>query len=226
MLTPLRFESVIFDLDGTLVDSLPGIEASIRYALQAAALDLPLPSMRDLVGPPIATMLAKLWPDLAKERLQAIIAEFRHHYDAEGCLHSELYTGVAESIRTLRESGLRLFILTNKPHRPSQRILDHHGLGECFVEIVSPDSGEPPFTQKRVGAALLAQRHGLRATSTLLAGDGLDDLEAAMAHGFSFVSATYGYGSAARSESPKILARATCFAEIEHFALGTQPTLL
>ena len=225
-MTSQAFHNLIFDLDGTLVDSLPGIEASTRHAMRAAGVNLPLPPMRELVGPPIATMLARLWPDLERERLDQVVREFRRHYDAEGCLCAELYPGVAESIPALRDAGLRLFLLTNKPLQPTLKILDHHGLRACFLDVMTPDAVEPPFTHKHAGAALLAERHGLHAAATLLAGDGLDDLEAATMHGFSFISADYGYGSAARSQSPKILASATSFPYICQIALGTHSTLL
>jgi len=220
------FENVIFDLDGTLVDSLPGIEASTRHAMRAAGVDLPLPPMRDLVGPPIATMLARLWPDLEPSRLDHVLREFRRHYDSEGCLAAEPYPGVAEALPALRDAGTRLFLLTNKPLMPTQKILAHHGLRGCFLDVMTPDAVQPPFTQKHAGAAVLVQRHGLQAGSTLLAGDGMDDLEAAAVHGFAFISADYGYGSAARSGSPKKLASAKSFPYIREFVLGNQPSKL
>lgn len=111
----MHFESIIFDLDGTLVNSLSGIEASARYAVEKCLPERKLPALRELIGPPIATMLAMLWPDLDQDRLKAVVTAFREHYDVQGCLLSELYPNVAETLDHLRHCGLRLFVLTNKP---------------------------------------------------------------------------------------------------------------
>lgn len=204
----------IFDLDGTLVDSLPGIEASTRRALEIAGIDRPLPPMRELVGPPIATMLARLWPDLCADQLAAVLRAFRQHYDAEGCLASTPYPGVPETLHTLQAHGARLFVLTNKPFQPSRRLLGHHGLETVFTDIVSPDSVTPAFSRKSDGAMLLSSRYGLSRSTTVLMGDGLDDSQAAAEHGFGFITAVYGYGSAARTRPAGALASAESFSDI------------
>ena len=194
----MRYGNIIFDLDGTLVDSLAGIEASSRHAVNQCFPAKSLPPMRELIGPPIAKMFARLWPELNASELETLVASFRQHYNAEGCFLSELYPGVRETLRTLQEYGATMFVLTNKPRHATGLILEHLRVLSCFTALVSPDSQEPAFTAKREGAKLLREKYDLDPAATVLVGDGRDDAEAAEASGFSFLIAAYGYGSAAR----------------------------
>jgi phosphoglycolate phosphatase len=208
-------KNIVFDLDGTLVDSLPGIVESARAAISAALPEAEIPELRPVIGPPIATMFARLWPELEPERMARLLAEFRAHYDTEGCLQSKPYPGVGEVLTRLGAAGKKLFVLTNKPVQPAQRLLAHLGLEKLFTEIMSPDSTMPPFRSKTEGAGNLQRKFGLLPGETLLVGDGRDDAEAARACGFGFVAVCYGYGDAAKQTGIISLARLNKFSEIE-----------
>lgn len=217
-MTATRYVNAIFDLDGTLVDSLPGIEASTRFALERCAPELDLPDLRSLIGPPIASMFARCWPNLPTVKMDALVAAFRQHYDSAGCLMSQLYPEVLDTLSTLNARGLTLFVLTNKPLAPARRILEHRGTLPFFREVISPDSTTPPFTRKAEGARLLRRRFELEPGSTLLLGDGMDDLEAAAECGYTFAIAAYGYGSATRDPRAE-LTRVERFPDIGHILL-------
>ena len=198
-------EAIIFDLDGTLVDSLPGIEASLRVA--AAACDRPreVPPIRSVIGPPIATMIESLWPDLDGRERQRAVAAFRAHYDSDGCLLAELFGGVAATLDALSTRGIRLFVLTNKPARPTETILERTGIRSHFADVIAPDTHTPPFASKNAAASWLQQKHDLLPATTLIVGDGLDDANAGAQCGFGFVAAAYGYGRAvARSDLARV----------------------
>ncbi len=211
--------NVIFDLDGTLVDSLPGIEESARVAIARVLPEEPVPELRALIGPPIATMFALAWPDLDQLRLEQLVSEFRKHYDAAGCLLSKPYPQVAETLAHLHQAGRRLFVLTNKPTAPAKKILAHLGWSAFFTEIMGPDAVSPPFHRKSDGARLLSQKHGLAPGSAILVGDGVDDGEAAAAGGFPFVVASYGYGKAADKKLFTPLATVKNISEIKQYLL-------
>ena len=215
----IAFQSVIFDLDGTLVQSLPGIEQSARVAISRVLPEMPLPDLRAVIGPPIATMFARLWPDLAAEQMACLLAEFRTHYYSEGCLCSEPYPQVRDTLARLQAAGRALFVLTNKPAAPAQKILHHLGLAEFFTEIMGPDSVQPPFRSKPDGARLLAAKHRLSPQSTVIVGDGIDDAEASQACGFGFIAVCYGYGRAAEWAGAAPLAKLEKISNLDRILL-------
>jgi phosphoglycolate phosphatase len=191
-----RFRNIIFDLDGTLVDSLPGIEASLRAALAICQPNRSLPpgKLRPFVGPPLAGIIGALWPDLTLAEIGALVAAYRAHYLAESCAKTAAFPGVTGLLAELPEAGARLFLLTNKPRAQTEMILTRQGWTEFFAEIGCPDDARHPFGSKADGAVSLRDRHALSPTATLLVGDALNDAEAAAAADFGFVRAAYGYG--------------------------------
>jgi phosphoglycolate phosphatase len=207
--------NVIFDLDGTLVDSLPGIEQSARMAIGRVLPEEPMPDLRAIIGPPISKMFAKVWPNLAPEKMDRLVAEFRIHYVTRGCLASTPFPGVLETLSRLHSSGVALFVLTNKPVAPTFKILDHLGLARFFIGTLAPDSVEPPLRSKPDGARLLMEKFALKPGETALVGDGADDAASAAACGFRFIAATYGYGTAGASAALRI----EKFSEIERLLL-------
>jgi phosphoglycolate phosphatase len=213
-----RWDNIIFDLDGTLVDSLPGIEASARYAVEKCLPGIPLPGMRALIGPPIRTMFAQLWPERDRVEIEALVAAFRQHYDTEGCLLSQSYPGVHDTLRDLHDAGMAMFVLTNKLSHSADIILEKAGIRQFFSDVMSPDSVEPPYAVKSEGAALLQTRYHLVPGRTLLMGDGVNDLEAAAACGFVFVEAAYGYGNPGQA-SGRGISPAQTFSEIARLML-------
>ena len=214
--------SFIFDLDGTLVDSLPGIEASIRAAVEKCLPGRPVPPIRDHIGPPIRLMLERLYPDRNSFQMDFLVSAFREHYDTRGCRESRLYPGVLEVLGELRAADCALFVLTNKPFAASLAILEETGIRSHFADVVSPDSIDPPFSNKTDGARFLKERFRLEPALTFLIGDGLDDAAAAEACGFAFFFASYGYGSALTTRTPAPVAVLQSFGEIPfHFAENT-----
>lgn len=205
----------LFDLDGTLVDSLPGIKSSTRIAIAQVLPEVGMPDLRAMIGPPIATMFARAWPDLEPEKLACLLAAFRSHYFEEGCLESRPFPGVPETLLRVHAAGVRLFVLTNKPAAPAQKILDTLGLAQFFTTVMAPDSVKPPLRLKPEGALLLMEKFGLKPGETTLVGDGADDAASADACGFRFIAAAYGYGTAAASAKLRI----EKFSEIERLLL-------
>lgn len=189
--------SFIFDLDGTLVDSLAGIEASANHALQLCLPGTCVPQLREQIGPPIAKMFRRLFPDQDEETMSALVAAFRQHYDTTGCRLSQLYPQVRETLAELAHRSAAMFVLTNKPQHATRVILEHNDVLKYFAEVVSPDSSTPAFATKIEAARAMHQRLQLEPEGTAIVGDGADDFAAAAACGFTFIFAEYGYGSAA-----------------------------
>ena len=194
-ISAIRCSAVVFDLDGTLVDSFPGIEASLRQAVMAVDPTLDLAGLREAVGPPLAIMIARLWPEATEEVRRAVLDAFRSEYNTRGFLATVPYAGVPELLCRLQVAEKDLYVLTNKPKIPTLQILKHLGLDGFFCDILSPDSVSPSLATKSDGAHLLVKRHSLIPSRTLMVGDSHDDLKAAESVGFHFLEAAYGYGS-------------------------------
>jgi phosphoglycolate phosphatase len=214
-----RARAVLFDLDGTLLDSLPGIEYSARAAFTACRLAVGEVELRKLIGPPIRTILARMalahaTGGLSEEQLDRLVQAFRASYDSEGWKRTPLYAGAAELLRELRAGGWRLFVVSNKPRPISLRILEAGGMLGLFEEIVTLDSRKPAYSGKREMMHSLMERHGLDAQECLMVGDTMEDAEAASETGMPFCLMTHGYGDVPEGSAVPVAFRFAHFSEL------------
>ncbi len=187
--------SVVFDLDGTLIDSCPGIGASLSAAFRAAGRTMPAADLRAVVGPPIRIIATRLEATLTEAELAQIELTYRAGYDTDGWRETVLFEGVLETLHALQRAATPMYIVTNKPRIPTEKILEHLGLTAIFKEIVTRDSRTPGYASKSEMLASLIERRSLDRQSTVMVGDTVEDGEAAAANGLRFIYATYGYGA-------------------------------
>lgn len=190
--------AVLFDLDGTLVDSLPGISWAAQLALTEVRPGCELPDLRAFVGPPIREVLRLALGESNAGTLADLEAAFRRHYNTEGWRQSFTYADVPDTLAALSAAGLCMGVVTNKPQAPTRRILDHLDLTRFMDVVVTPDSQSPPFASKTETLAAALQARGLAPALTLFVGDSEDDAAAACACGVHFAAVASGYGDAAR----------------------------
>jgi phosphoglycolate phosphatase len=188
--------SLVFDLDGTLIDSAPGIVAALQTAFTSIGRTLSSTDVRSVIGPPVRIMARRLDPTITDEEALAIERLYRTAYDEGAWQNTEAFPTVIQTLHTLSQTATRLFIATNKPRLPTLRILNHLGLETMFEDIVTRDSATPNFTSKPQMLASLIERHSLPAATTIMIGDTAEDAKAAHANHLRFVLMTYGYGHA------------------------------
>ena len=191
--------AIIFDLDGTLVDSSPGIATALSSAFSAVGRTMPFRDLRRVIGPPIKVIAKRLEPTLTDNELSIVESVYRSQYDLKAWSETSLFEGVPEGLRTLRTWGWRLFIVTNKPHLPTIKILSQFGLGPLFDEVLTRDISYPPYRTKAAMVADLVRSHSLSIGKTIMVGDTLEDEEAAHSNNLDFVFARYGYGNLPRA---------------------------
>jgi phosphoglycolate phosphatase len=185
----------IFDLDGTLVDSLPGIEYAINAALLPTYPRMCADDLRSLIGPPIRSILHGITAATGEELIR-LERHFRRAYDTHGWRKTACYPGVHEMLSSLKEQKKRLFVVTNKPRVAAEKILKMLSLRNYVEDSVTPDSRAPAFQSKAGMLRWLMKRKDLDAHESLMVGDTLDDYKAAAELGVSTVLVTHGYGGA------------------------------
>jgi phosphoglycolate phosphatase len=194
-------QAIIFDLDGTLIDSLPGIQCSAREALRTVRPDCELPDLRRYIGPPIGEMFQRVMGDLTPDDLRAVVAVFRRSYDSHGWKNTSLFPGINLVLHDLRRLGIRLFVASNKPSSVAERILEALDLRSCFSAVCCRDSRTPPYSSKSEAVGCLIDTHALNPGAVWMVGDGHDDYRAAQSNGLRFILAAYGYESG-RADDP------------------------
>lgn len=191
--------AVLFDLDGTLTDSRPGIQRTTRYAFarlaETTGKPFPLPAddsdLDWLIGPPLRDSFAKL---AGPEYSEALIGFYRERYRDIGAFENEVYAGVPQTLDELAATGARLFVATSKNEIDAIRILEHFGLASRFEQIhgARADGGHADKTE--LISHLLAT-HGLAgAPRVAMIGDRKFDAIGALNCGLAAIGALWGYG--------------------------------
>jgi len=179
---------VLFDLDGTLVDSSPGIHDSVRVAVASLGLPEPAPAqLRAMVGPPLQDGFA-LGFGLSGPDVDRAVAAYRAHYSA--MLDAPPYPGIPELLAGLRGDGAVLAVATSKPEPFAVRILQHVGLLGYFASVHGATLDGTVRHKDQVVAAALAEHPD--GTDPVLVGDRAQDVLGAAAHGLPCVGAGWG----------------------------------
>jgi phosphoglycolate phosphatase len=190
----MRLQHIVFDLDGTLVDSLPGIQHSAGMAVSAVLPDCPIPDVRPYIGPPIWEGLCIALGAPAVAQVMELQRHFRSDYDERGWKRTRCYPGAAELLKELNGRNVHCHVVTNKPIKPTRQILERLDLTALLTGIVSKDSRMPVFTSKTEALSFLLDHFAIAPQGALMVGDSADDAHAARACGLRFAAATYGYG--------------------------------
>ena len=207
----------IFDLDGTLADTHPGIADAFGLAMADILPDQPIPDFTHYIGPPVRQVFQKALHCEDENILDALNAAFRGYYDGGCWKNSQPYPGVPELLAYLHERGLPCSVLTNKPALPTGRILEFLQLRRYFSHVISPDSISPGFSNKPQAALHLHALIGQAPASAWIIGDGMDDAAAAAACGSKFAAAAYGYGNSHLQSHYPIDLTITCISEFHTY---------
>jgi phosphoglycolate phosphatase len=185
---------VVFDLDGTLIDSAEAILAGYQGAFAECGLTPVRNIEAGIVGPPLGETL-KLLAGSEESALIARLADaFKHSYDTDGALKSRAYPGVGDMLRALRAAGMKLSIATNKRIHPTRLIIEHIGWVDIFDSIYALDLFTPPLPNKAAMLGRLLVEQGIDTRRAVYVGDRIEDFEAAEANELPFIAATWGYG--------------------------------
>ncbi len=216
--------NIIFDLDGTLVDSVPGIQWSVEVAMTSCGVARECPNLTSLIGPPIRSILAVAATTDDRAELDRLEKAFRASYDSDGWRRTICQAGVREMLDGLRSAGCTLWVATNKPAHATGLILRELALANWFQEIVSRDSVMPSFASKGAMLTDLLERRDLRREESILVGDTLEDCHAAAVAGIGCAVVPHGYGQEMDRELPAGSRRIAGWDELAAWCNGTAYT--
>lgn len=188
----MRYDVVLFDLDGTLTESEPGILNCVQYAVEKMGFAVPpREELKKFIGPPLLTSFEETCGMTDAQAEQALVC-FRERFDPIGWKENSVYPGIAPLLRTLKARGARVGLATSKPVDFARRIADYFGLAP-FVDVIAaaPMKETHHASKKELIAEALAGQRG----RACMVGDRRFDVEGAHDNGIDAIGVTYGYGS-------------------------------
>ncbi len=188
------YKYILFDLDGTLTDSAPGIINCIKYACGKMGISCPSDgALSAFVGPPLLAMMQKTF-SLSDSDSEKMLALYRERFSKVGLFENSVYPGVREMLASVKKAGKKLALATSKPEVYAVRILEKFSLIEYFDAVTGSElSGA--HVEKRDVMAMSMKKLSAERAETLMVGDRKYDLEAANALGVDALFVSYGYAA-------------------------------
>ncbi len=189
----MRFNTILFDLDGTLTDPSLGITNSIMHALSKRGITVTDRSdLYRFIGPPLLESFERFCGFSADESKVAL-EDYREYFSTRGLYENTLLDGCEDTIRTLKEAGCRIVLCTSKPEPYARRIIEHFGLLQFFDGIFGASMDEKLSRKDEIMAiALNSLPEG---SVPVMVGDRHHDIEGAKTNGIHSIGVLCGFGS-------------------------------
>lgn len=187
-----RYEAVIFDVDGTLLDTTEGVLNSVKYAMREKSLEIPSDEyLRSFIGPPIQNSFAKLYGLKGKE-LQELTDLFRNRYKSTELLKAKPYDGLFEVLSNLKNAGIKIGIATYKREDYAITLLKHFGFDK-YTDVMHGADNNNVLKKKDIIELCLKEMGVEDYKRAVMIGDSDNDALGADHIGIEFVGVTYGF---------------------------------
>ncbi len=185
-------KSVIFDLDGTLLDTSEGVISSVKKMIEHMGYEIPDQEvLESFIGPPINKNLERLY-DISPEDAMDAMNYFRSEYPKGDIFKAEHYDGMSELLATLKEKGFKVGVATYKREDMANNLLDKKGLAKYF-DVIHGSNVASDMTKADI-VNLTIRDLGAAPSETLMIGDSDNDAIGADEAGAQFLGVTYGFG--------------------------------
>lgn len=185
---------ILFDLDGTLIDSEPGIFSTLDYAFAQIGAQLPPPDvLRGWIGPPFWQSFPTVLGD-DPARIEAAIEHYRIRFEQVGWSQHRVYPGIAELVAALAHARHSLAIVTTKPHSQARTIIDHLPFGAAFARVYGASISGRHCAKAEMIAQALAD-FSTEADDAVMIGDRYFDIEGARANRVRALGVAWGFGT-------------------------------
>lgn len=192
---------VLFDLDGTITDSAPGITSSLVTTFETLGLPVPSPArLVEYVGPPLLDSLQQ-YAGMSEQEARDALTIYRVDYHEHGAFDSAVFPGIRGLLTRLHAAGIPLAVATSKPELQAKRILEHFDLAQYFDVIAGASEDESLSAKADVVAEALRRltEQGVDLAHTVMVGDRAFDVEGASENGLPTILVEWGYGSPAEA---------------------------
>ena len=186
------YDAVLFDVDGTLIHSSPGILNTMRHTFAQLGVQLPESELKKFLGPPLRATFGKYCETQAQ--VEWAVEAYRSYYHEQGQYQCSLFPGVAQMMQRLREAGVCMCTATSKPVEVVRPMLQRLGLEPYFAMVGGASMDASLDTKTAVVNHVLSQPF-LAGRRVLMVGDRQDDIKGANNCGLPAVGILYGYGS-------------------------------
>lgn len=187
----MKYDTVIFDLDGTLTKSEPGITKSVQYALeQMNRPPLDAATLRRFIGPPLRESFIAV-AGMAEDEADEAVRIYRERFSTVGWMENSVYEGIAPLLRALKAGGAYVAIATGKPEVFSRKIIDYFGLAPYIDRLEAITLSDHHADKVALVRRALPERY----ERACMVGDRAGDMEGALGNGIDGIGALYGYGT-------------------------------
>lgn len=194
----MRYQYLLFDLDGTITDPKVGITTCVQYALEHFGIHEPdNDKLEAFIGPPLQDSFEQFYHMDAETAKQAV-AKYRERFQTVGLYENEIYDGMADLLKTLKEGGCRLAVASSKPTVFVKKILEHFDVVQYFDVVVGSElDGSRAKKEEVVQEALrqLDPKGQVSSGQMVMIGDRCFDVQGAKAHHLDSISVAYGYAA-------------------------------
>lgn len=185
----MKYKNLLFDLDGTLIDSYEGIARGIDKVVEAFKVELSRDVYKYFIGPPLTESFSKYLPDLD---MTEVLKVFRSYYLNDGVFEYSLYDGVKEMLAALKGKGYKLYVATSKREDTAIAILEHSGILKYFERVFG--AGFENRKEKFEVLEYAFAESDLVKSESVLIGDTMYDVDGARIVGIDSIAIAYGFG--------------------------------
>lgn len=189
-----KYKIILFDLDGTIIDSEPGIIKSVLYALRKSNItENNNSSLKSFIGPPLKDSFMKYY-GMDSSMANKAIEYYREYYKGKGVYETSLYPGIADLLDRLKNDKRRLFLATCKPSVFAVETMKHYKLDDRFEMIIGGNPDGSMSTKTEIIEYIIGNAGNTDINSIVMVGDRDSDIEGAVKNGIDSIGVKYGFG--------------------------------